>query len=394
MEKLTFKCKSAPTDGKHFGITSGVVNSGNLEILIEQNSVADEVDFTITTTVKGFAETWQAVVNEFAENYALGGCHLLLNDCGATPAIVALRLRQLYESFSGAVEQSASDNNYLELNARERIAAIVDKNSFTEWLTPIEKISSPHLGQLDLPVSFDDGVIIGSAQFNKKTIYIASQNFAFMGGAVGEVNGAKLTGLCLKALKTKPDAVILLLDSGGVRLQEANAGEIAISEIITAVMQLRVSGIPVLGIVAGKNGAFGGIGIISQCLDNIILTENARTGVSGPEVIETVMGTAEYDSSDRALVWRTCGGRHRAIMGDGIYCGKKLAAIKTELAILMNSYEPLSIEMLQNENKMLAERISQTQNCKDGSDIWAKLGINNAKNIPNLSDEQFLGLMK
>ncbi len=57
-----------------------------------------------------------------------------------------------------------------------------------------------------------------------KTVLIAAQEGGFMGGAIGEIHGAKLTGLLERALDIKPDAVLLLFDSGGVRLQEANAG--------------------------------------------------------------------------------------------------------------------------------------------------------------------------
>lgn len=393
MEILKFNFKSAKSLYSKFGISTGVVNSGNLEILLEKNSIADELKIKITTKVPGYGDIWSAVLADFALKYSMGGCSLVINDSGATPAVVALRLRQLYELFAGNVKNLVN-SNYIELNARERIAAISDIDSFQEWLGPELQITSPNLAGLDLPTSFDDGVVIGRAKLNEKDIYIAAQNFAFMGGAVGEVNGAKLTGLCLRALRDKPYAVILLLDSGGVRLQEANAGEIAISEIIAALMKLKLAKIPVLGVVAGKNGAFGGIGIVSAVLDNIILTENARTGVSGPEVIETVMGISEYDSSDRALVWRTCGGRHRAIIGDGKYSLKTIVAIKNLLSQLIDEYNPLSLAVLQEENQLLQKRLSLTQECTDGRDIWDKLGYNNTDNIPNLTDIDFLKILK
>lgn len=396
MEELNFKFKSKKAIYKNFGVTTGVANSGNLEILLNKADLVsdNEVSFTITTTVPGHSQVWHAVLEEFAHQHTLGGCHLFLNDCGAIPAIVALRLNQLYETFGNEnVDKELSHQNYLELNARERILAIADEGSFNEWLKPEQELVSPHLAPLGLATSFDDGVIIGSAKFNNTNIYIASQNFAFMGGGVGEISGAKLSGLCLKALQEKPDAVILLLDSGGVRLQEANAGEIAISELIATVMQLRFAGIPIFGVVAGRNGAFGGIGITSECLDNIILTENARTGVSGPEVIQTVMGSSEYNASDRALVWRTCGGRHRVIMGDGKYSEKSIAAIKDALKKLITLYKPLGLKTLLEENKLLAERLLKIKDCHDGTDVWEKYGYSSVQEIPNLSDHEFLNLL-
>jgi malonate decarboxylase beta subunit len=57
-----------------------------------------------------------------------------------------------------------------------------------------------------------------------------------MGGAFGEVHGAKLTGLLRAARDTKSVPVLILFDTGGVRLQEANAGELAIAEIMRALI--------------------------------------------------------------------------------------------------------------------------------------------------------------
>lgn len=395
MEKLEYNLSSKTNKLSKFGITAGVVNSGNLEILLEKHDRSDEFFIEINTTVPGFAAVWQAVIGDFVAKYDVGACKFTINDCGATPAVVSLRLRQLYEAAaSDSQGNDYSDSRYLELNARQRINALVDDATFTEIMPASNKIVSPHLGQLDLPVEFDDGAIIGKAKIAGKSVYIASQNYAFMGGAVGEVNGAKLSGICLKALKDKVSAMIFLLDSGGVRLHEANAGEIAISELIAAIMQLKLASIPVIGIVAGRNGAFGGIGIVSQCLDAIIVTENARTSVSGPEVIETVMGVAEYDSSDRALVWRTCGGRHRSIMGDALYCSKQIFDIRQKLLKLLNNPTSFDEKSLLDEYQLLEQRLTDNQNSHDGTDVWTIAGLNNPQQIPDLSDSDFMELLK
>src|SRR5262249_16836120 len=149
--------------------------------------------------------------------------------------------------------------------------------------------------------------------------FVAAQEGRFLGGAFGEVHGAKLVGL-LRAARDgaahgHPRAVLLLLDTGGVRLQEANAGELAISEIIHALVEVRSTGIPVLALVGGRAGAFGGGGIVTACCSRIIASQHVRVSVSGPEVIETNKGVEEFDSRDRALVWRICGARTRYLCG-------------------------------------------------------------------------------
>ena len=118
-----------------------------------------------------------------------------------------------------------------------------------------------------------------------------------MGGAVGEVHGAKLTGLLARAIDERPAAVLLIVESGGVRLHEANAGLIAVSEIMRAVLSLRGAGIPVLVLDGGQFGCFGGMGIVSRLCDAIIISEEGRLGLSGPEVIETTCGVEEFDAS-------------------------------------------------------------------------------------------------
>ena len=137
-----------------------------------------------------------------------------------------------------------------------------------------------------------------------------------MGGGVGEVHGAKLVGLLRRALRDRPDAVVLLAESGGVRLHEANAGLIAVSEVMRALLDVRAAGIATVMLIGGANGCFGGMGIVARCADTVVMSDIARHAMSGPEVIESSNGAGEFDSRDRALVWRTTGGKHRWLSGD------------------------------------------------------------------------------
>ncbi|MDB5937362.1 MAG: biotin-independent malonate decarboxylase subunit beta, partial [Massilia sp.] len=134
-------------------------------------------------------------------------------------------------------------SSYLESSARERIGRLFDAGSFVEFLPPSARVISPHLGQLDAPVAFDDGVVVGRAKLNGETVFAAAQEGGFMGGAVGEVHGAKLVGLLRRAVVERIGAVVLLLESGGVRLLEANAGLIAVSEVLRAVLDARAGGV-------------------------------------------------------------------------------------------------------------------------------------------------------
>jgi malonate decarboxylase delta subunit len=73
----------------------GVVGSGDMEALFEA-SAGDGADVMITTSVNGFAETWRAVFERFFSRYD-GAVQIRINDAGATPGSVLLRLEQAVE---------------------------------------------------------------------------------------------------------------------------------------------------------------------------------------------------------------------------------------------------------------------------------------------------------
>jgi len=146
----------------------------------------------------------------------------------------------------------AARHSWFEASARSRLNGLLDAGSFREILPPAESQPSPHLAQLDLPGAFDDGMIVGSGCLAGQSVLVAAQEGQFMGGAVGEIHGAKIVGLLRRAVREKPAAVLFLIDSGGVRLHEANAGLIAISEIMRAVLDARAAGIPVVALVGGS----------------------------------------------------------------------------------------------------------------------------------------------
>ena len=286
-------------------------------------------------------------------------------------------------------------SSYLEATARERLAAVLDAHSFIEFLPPADRIVSPHLGQLDAPVSFDDGVAVGRASLGGAAIFVAAQEGGFMGGAVGEVHGAKLAGMLRRAISEQADAVLLLLETGGVRLHEANAGLIAVSEVMRAVLDTRAAGIPVLALIGGSNGCFGGMGIVARCTNGIIMSEEGRLAMSGPEVIETASGVEEFDSRDRALVWRTSGGKHRYLMGD---CQRIVAddiaafraAARDAVAALTGTQVELTLEALEAEQRMLDDRIARFGALTDPIDIWSAMQIPDAANIPMLDVDSFI----
>jgi malonate decarboxylase beta subunit len=288
-------------------------------------------------------------------------------------------------------------SSYQEATARQRIAGMLDAGSFDEFLPPQKRVVSPHLAQLDAPVSFDDGVVVGRGAIAGRKIFIAAQEGGFMGGAVGEVHGAKLVGMLKRAVDEHADCVLLLLETGGVRLHEANAGLIAVSEVMRAVLDVRAAGIPVIALVGGSNGCFGGMGIVARCTNGVVISEESRLAMSGPEVIETAGGVEEFDARDRALVWRVTGGKHRYLLGDAQAIVTddipSFRAAALQLADAARGRGPeLTLAALEAEQHMLGSRIERFGGLEDPLEIWEALGIAEPHVVPLLEIDAFRAL--
>lgn len=281
--------------------------------------------------------------------------------------------------------------SFAECSARERVRLLFDAGSFHEWLPPEARVTSPHLAALGIPSSFDDGVVIGRATLSGHTVFVAAQEDGFMGGGVGEVHGAKLVGLLRRAQRDRPAAVFILADSGGVRLHEANAGLIAVSEVIRAVLDVRHDGIPVVCLIGGLNGCFGGMGIVARCTDHIVMSDSGRLAMSGPEVIEASNGVDEFDARDRALVWRTTGGKHRWLTGD---CDQlvddSVVAFRDAALRALTRHQPVTLDGLEQEHRLLCDRMGELPDdawAGDGSDafrLWRSVGVAQPEQIPDL----------
>ena len=281
-----------------------------------------------------------------------------------------------------------------EQTARQRLASLVDPGSFTEFLPPPERVMSPYLPQLDIPVSFDDGLVIGRAKLGGTPVYLAAQVGQFVGGSVGEVHGAKLTGI-LKAAARDLIPCVFIVESGGVRLHEGSSGEIAISEAMRAVFECRAKRVPTIAVIGSDIGAYGGMGILTTCCDFRIMTEHGRLGISGPIVIEKWMGKQAYDSSNRALVWKTSGGKTKFLLGDAdVLANDDATSVATAIKKLLAKSAPLTLKNLKARQQELGKRLKTFGKTSDPDAIWKALGIKNVAEASLASATEFAALAK
>jgi malonate decarboxylase beta subunit len=208
--------------------------------------------------------------------------------------------------------------SFIEMGARERVRAVLDSGSFRELLGPFDRIKSPWLPLQGIVAQADDGVVLARGTLDGKPALVAAIESAYQGGSMGEVSGAKIAGAlelaCDECSQGRLILPVLLFETGGVRLQEANLGLAAIAEIHAAIIALRRY-VPVVGVIAGMVGCFGGMSLAAAMCTRLIVTRQARLGMNGPEVIEQEAGIEEFDAEDRALVWSVIGGEQRYAVG-------------------------------------------------------------------------------
>jgi malonate decarboxylase beta subunit len=211
-----------------------------------------------------------------------------------------------------------SRKSFIELDGRIRAQSLFDQATWKELVGPFDRIESPWLPMQGIAPESDDGAIVIKGKIGGSPAVAIAFEGAFQGGSVGEVSGAKMMAALDLATRDseagKPTAAVLLLETGGVRLQEANLGLAAVAEVISSILALRQHA-PVITIVAGTVGCFGGMSLAAGVSSYTIMTREARLGLNGPEVIEQESGIDEFDSSDRTLIWAIHGGEQRVGMG-------------------------------------------------------------------------------
>ncbi len=210
------------------------------------------------------------------------------------------------------------NESFVELSPRQRIQAILDQGSFTECLSPFARLKSPHLLAQGIVPQCDDGIVIAKGSIQGQPTVVISFEGGFQGGGLGEISGAKFAGALELVLQDNrhgmPTRPVIIYDTGGVRLQEANYGLLAIAEIASVLVELRQYQ-PVIGVIPGKVGCFGGMSITAGLCSYLIMTREGRLTLNGPEVIEQEAGILEFDASDKGLIWDTIGGYTRVMTG-------------------------------------------------------------------------------
>lgn len=175
--------------------------------------------------------------------------------------------------------------------ASQRITALLDENSFVEIGALVTaRATDFNLKQIETP---SDGVITGYGVIDGNLVYVYSQDASVLNGTVGEMHAKKIANLYDLAMKTGAP-VIGLLDSAGLRLQEATDALAAFGELYKK--QTFASGvIPQISAVFGNCG--GGLAVLASMSDFTFMEEKAgRLFVNSPNALAGNT-TAKCDTS-------------------------------------------------------------------------------------------------
>ncbi len=187
--------------------------------------------------------------------------------------------------------------------ASQRIAALLDENSFVEIGAMVTARSTDfNLKQTETP---SDGVVTGYGVIDGNLVYVYSQDASVLNGSVGEMHAKKIANLYDLALKTGAP-VIGLIDSAGLRLQEATDALNGFGEIY--LKQVKSSGvIPQITAIFGTCG--GGLALIPTLTDFTFMEDskaklfvNSPNALDGNEISKCDTSAAKFQSEEAGIV--------------------------------------------------------------------------------------------
>jgi len=171
-----------------------------------------------------------------------------------------------------------------KMTARERLAALLDENSFQETgAFRRNRTTTFGMDKADRPA---DGVVTGSGSVLGRPVHVASQDFTVMGGSAGEAHSIKVTE-ALKASLQTGTPFVFINDSGGARVQEGIDSLSGYGKVFYANVLLS-GAVPQISIIAGP--CAGGAAYSPALTDFIIQTRKAHMFITGPGVIKQVTG--------------------------------------------------------------------------------------------------------
>ena len=238
----------------------------------------------------------------------------------------------------GGEKRTARQHERGKMTAAERIACLLDKDTFQElYACRKTDASASPLGTRGIYAG--DGVICGWGKINGRSVCVAADDFTVIGGTMGTVHAKKILALQDLAL-SRGIPIIFLNDSGGARIEEGINALTGYGEMFRR--HVRSSG-RILQICAIMGPCSGGACYSPALCDFIFCVEGtSNMFITGPEVVESVLGRRpDMEALGGAMMHASKSGVAHALFEDDRSC---LNGIRTLLDYLPSNCDELSLE--------------------------------------------------
>ena len=184
--------------------------------------------------------------------------------------------------------------HHMRIDARERLLALLDKDSAQEIAEELEpkdilkfkdlKKYKDRLSAAQKETGEKDALIVLAGTLYEMPIVTAASNFSFMGGSMGSVVGEKFVKAAEKAIEDNCPFVCFSA-SGGARMQEALFSLMQMAKTSAVLAKMREKGVPFISVLTDPT--LGGVSASFAMLGDINIAEpKALIGFAGPRVIE------------------------------------------------------------------------------------------------------------
>lgn len=181
-----------------------------------------------------------------------------------------------------------------KITAHERLEHLCDANSFNEIKPNLktkdhlnfkaEESYADYYDRNRKKTNLNEAIVIGTGKINKIPVSIGSMDFRFMGGSMGTVVGEKVALCAENAVKNKIP-LIMIIASGGARMQEGLLSLMQMAKTSVAVSKVQDKNLPYIALLT--NPTTGGVLASYATQADLILAEpGALIGFAGPRVIE------------------------------------------------------------------------------------------------------------
>ncbi|MFA9465911.1 MAG: acetyl-CoA carboxylase carboxyltransferase subunit alpha [Velocimicrobium sp.] len=239
--------------------------------------------------------------------------YITLNTRTERPEVPSGLLRKCNHCNAAILTHEAIDDHYIcpkcgmyfRMNARARIAMLIEDGSFSEWDTSLEtknpldyKGYLQKLEALKEKTGLDEAVVTGSAVIGKEKVVLCVMDERFLMASMGGVVGEKLTRAIERATK-RALPIIIVACSGGARMQEGIISLMQMAKTSQALKRHSDAGNLFISVLTDPTT--GGVTASFAMLGDIILAEpGALIGFAGPRVIQQTIGQALPEGFQRA----------------------------------------------------------------------------------------------